>query len=152
MAKEEKVELTMKQLGFEPKEGRAIVVKYQSENLSGKIANFFSNKFYVLQICENELVLAPFTNSVTIDIEKDEVLVLPLSEIERVSIKESALNYVIDIETADSSLLLTVQQKELSDWRMSGYYAGIATSVFKMENWHAANLDETLNELREIKK
>ncbi|MGX6978702.1 hypothetical protein ACWN8V_05530 [Vagococcus elongatus] len=152
MAKEKKIETVIKEMGFTPKEGRAIVVKYQSDNLSGKIASFFSGNYYVLLISEDEIVLVPFSNSVTTNIKKKESLVLPLSEIESISIKETGLNYTIDIKTADSSILLSAQQKELSDWRMSGYYAGVANSVFKLENWHAANLDRTLKELSTIKK
>ena len=48
MATEKKVFEIIKEAGFEPIEDKGIVVKYAPENLSAKIANFFSMEFYVL--------------------------------------------------------------------------------------------------------
>lgn len=61
MATEKKVFEIIKEAGFEPIEDKGIVVKYAPENLSAKIANFFSMEFYVLQLCKDELVLVPFS-------------------------------------------------------------------------------------------
>ena len=62
MATEKKVFEIIKEAGFEPIEDKGIVVKYAPENLSAKIANFFSMEFYVLQLCKDELVPVSYTH------------------------------------------------------------------------------------------
>ena len=59
MASEKKVWEIIRDAGFDPLEDRGIIVKYARENLSGKIADFLSMEFYVLQLCREELVLVP---------------------------------------------------------------------------------------------
>ena len=70
MATEKKVFEIIKEAGFEPIEDKGIVVKYAPENLSAKIANFFSMEFYVLQLCKDELVLVPFS-TITAGLKKE---------------------------------------------------------------------------------
>lgn len=50
MASEKKVFNIIKEAGFEPIEDKGIIVKYAPENLSAKIAQFFSLEYYVLQL------------------------------------------------------------------------------------------------------
>lgn len=50
----------VKDAGYTPIPDRAIIVTYAPANLSDKIARFFSNEFFALQMCENSLVLLPF--------------------------------------------------------------------------------------------
>ena len=50
----------VKEAGYNPIPDRAIVVTYAPADLSEKIARFFSNEFFALQMCENSLVLLPF--------------------------------------------------------------------------------------------
>lgn len=61
MATEKKINTILKEAGYNPMEGRAIIVTYAPANLSEKITRFFSNEFFVLQMCENSLVLVPFS-------------------------------------------------------------------------------------------
>ena len=80
MATEKKVFEIIKEAGFEPIEDKGIVVKYAPENLSAKIANFFSMEFYVLQLCRDELVLIPFS-TFTLGLKKEVTLQIPYSTI-----------------------------------------------------------------------
>ena len=61
MATEKKINTILKEAGYNPMEGRAIIVTYAPANLSEKITRFFSNEFFVLQMCENSLVLVPLS-------------------------------------------------------------------------------------------
>ena len=131
MASEKKVWEIIRDAGFDPLEDRGIIVKYAPENLSGKIADFFSMEFYVLQLCREELVLVPFS-TLTAGLKKEVTLQIPYADIRSVEVREDLLNYQI-----------TTQQKELSEFRSSGALSGAM-------NWHRKNLDATLKSLREM--
>ena len=91
MATEKKVFEIIKEAGFEPIEDKGIVVKYAPENLSAKIANFFSMEFYVLQLCKDELVLVPFS-TITAGLKKEVTLQIPYSTIKSVAVTEDSDN------------------------------------------------------------
>ena len=131
--------------GYKPLEDRCIIVKYASENLSEQITAFFNSEFYVLQMCEHEIILLPF-NTTWGNLRKDVSLVLPYGDIQWVELKDDMLNTVITIRTESDTIRLTTQQAELSDLRSSGIYASIYSGFFK--NWHKENLDGTLAELK----
>ena len=138
MASEKKVWEIIRDAGFDPLEDRGIIVKYAPENLSGKIADFFSMEFYVLQLCREELVLVP-----TAGLKKEVTLQIPYADIRSVEVREDLLNYQILIQTGGDSIRFTTQQKELSEFRTSGALSGAM-------NWHRKNLDATLKSLREM--
>lgn len=148
MATEKKVFEVIKEAGFEPIKDKGIIVKYAPENLSAKIANFFSMEFYVLQLCTDELVLVPFS-TITAGLKKEVTLQIPYSTIESVEITEDMLNYQIAITTDTDTIRLTAQQKELSDFRSAGVLA-FYNEGLKMSNWHKENLDGTLKTLATI--
>lgn len=150
MATEKKVFEIIKEAGFEPIEDKGIVVKYAPENLSAKIANFFSMEFYVLQLCKDELVLVPFS-TITAGLKKEVTLQIPYSTIKFVAVTEDMLNYQIAITTDTDTIRLTAQQKELSDFRSTGMLA-FYNDGLKMSNWHKENLDGTLEALKNIGK
>ena len=131
MATEKKVFEIIKEAGFEPIEDKGIVVKYAPENLSAKIANFFSMEFYVLQLCKDELVLVPFS-TITAGLKKEVTLQIPYSTIKSVAVTENMLNYQIAITNDTDTIRLTAQQKELSALRSTGtlafYNAGLKMS------------------------
>ena len=131
--------------GYKPLEDRCIIVKYAPENLSEQITAFFNSEFYVLQMCEHEIILLPF-NTTWGNLRKDVSLVLPYGDIQWVELKDDMLNTVITIRTESDTIRLTTQQAELSDLRSSGIYASIYSGFFK--NWHKENLDGTLAELK----
>ena len=131
--------------GYEPLEDRCIIVKYAPANLSEQFAAFFNSEFYVLQMCEHEIVLLPF-NTTWGNLRKDVSLVLPYGDIQSVELEDAMLNTVITIQTKSDTIRLTTQQAELSDLRSSGIYASIYSGFFK--NWHKENLDGTLAELK----
>ena len=131
--------------GYEPLEDRCIIVKYAPANLSEQFAAFFNSEFYVLQMCEHEIVLLPF-NTTWGNLRKDVSLVLPYGDIQSVELEDAMLNTVITIQTRSDTIRLTTQQAELSDLRSSGIYASIYSGFFK--NWHKENLDGTLAELK----
>ena len=95
MATEKKVFEIIKEAGFDPIEDKGIVVKYAPENLSDKIAKFFSMEFYVLQLCKDELVLVPFS-TITAGLKKEVTLQIPYSTIKSVEVTEDMLNYPLD--------------------------------------------------------
>lgn len=146
MASEKKVFDVIKEAGFEPIEDRGIIVKYAPENLSAKIANFFSMEYYVLQLCDSELVLVPFS-TITAGLKKEVALQIPYSAIKSVSVKEDLLNYLISITTDTDIINLSTQQKELSDFRSAGFLTFGSVNV---SNWHKKNLDGTLEALKNI--
>ena len=150
MPTEKKVFEIIKEAGFEPIEDKGIVVKYAPENLSAKIANFFSMEFYVLQLCKDELVLVPFS-TITAGLKKEVTLQIPYSTIKSVAVTEDMLNYQIAITTDTDTIRLTAQQKELSDFRSTGMLA-FYNDGLKMSNWHKENLDGTLEALKNIGK
>ena len=147
MARDEKIWEYTRQAGYQPLEDRCIIVKYAPENLSAKIAAFFNNEFYALQLCEREMILLPFDPNWT-SLRKDVSLVLPYEEIRSVELKDDLLNTVIVIRTDSDEIRLTAQQKELSDFRTSGVYATQYAGGFK--NWHKENLKDTLKALTEL--
>ena len=133
--------------GYKPLEDRCIIVKYAPENLSEQITAFFNSEFYVLQMCEHEIVLLPF-NTTWGNLRKDISLVLPYEDIRSVELEDVKLNTVITIRTMSDTIRLTTQQAELSDLRSSGIYASIYSGFFK--NWHKENLDDTLAALKKL--
>jgi len=135
--------------GYKPLENRCIIVKYAPENLSEQITAFFNSEFYVLQMCEHEIILLPF-NTTWGNLRKDISLVLPYEDIRSVELEDVKLNTVITIRTMSDTSRLTTQQAELSDLRSSGIYASIYSGFFK--NWHKENLDGTLKALTELGK
>jgi hypothetical protein len=139
------VQKFVQKAGYEPLEDRCIIVKYAPANLSEQFAAFFNSEFYVLQMCEHEIILLPF-NTTWGNLRKDVSLVLPYGDIQWVELKDDMLNTVITIQTKSDTIRLTTQQAELSDLRSSGIYASIYSGFFK--NWHKENLDGTLAELK----
>ena len=141
------VQKFVQKAGYEPLEDRCIIVKYAPANLSEQLAAFFNSEFYVLQMCEHEIVLLPF-NTTWGNLRKDVSLVLPYGDIQWVELEDAMLNTVITIQTKSDTIRLTTQQAELSDLRSSGIYASIYSGFFK--NWHKENLDGTLKALTEL--
>lgn len=131
--------------GFQPLENRCIVVKYAPDNLSDKIVSFFNCEFYVMQLCEHEMILLPF-DRLWGSLSKDVSLTISYDEIQLVEITDELLNTIITIQAGTDTIRLTTQQKELSDLRMSGMNAAQFADGGK--NWHKENLDETLETLK----
>ena len=120
MAREERGWEYAVDTGFTPLEDRCIIVKGAAGDLSEKIVRFFETcDVAVLQMCENELILLPFS-PLWATLERDVTLVVPYEDIESVKLVDDLLNVIIDIETRGGAVRLTTQQKELSDIRLSG--------------------------------
>lgn len=148
MAREEKVWEYAIEAGYEPLEGRCIIVKGAAGDLSAKIVRFFELcDVAALQMCESEIILLPFDPHWA-TLERDVSLVVPYAEIESVKLVDDLLNVVIDIETNSGSVRLSTQQKGLSDVRLSGVYASQYAGGYK--NWHAENVEATLAALSEL--
>ena len=141
------VQKFVQEAGYQPLEDRCIIVKYAPANLSEQFAAFFNSEFYVLQMCEHEIVLLPF-NTTWGNLRKDVSLVLPYRDIQSVELEDAMLNTVVTIRTGSDTIRLTTQQAELSDLRSSGIYASIYSGFFK--NWHKENLDNTLKALKAL--
>lgn len=151
MASEEKIREYTKQAGYQPLEGRCIIVKPAPDNLSDKIVSFFKSivkyDLCVLQMCEHELILLPF-DPVWTNLQEDVSLVLPYGDIQSVELEDDLLNTIITIRAGEDIIRLTTQQKALSDLRMSGLNATQFAGGYK--NWHKENLDGTLEALKKI--
>ena len=141
------VQKFVQKAGYEPLEDRCIIVKYAPENLSKQIMEFFSAEFYVLQMCEHEIVLLPF-NTIWHNLRKDVSLVLPYGDIQSVELEDDMFNTVITIRTGTDTIRLTTQQAALSGLRSSGHFAVLYAGSFK--NWHKENLDDTLAALKKL--
>ena len=150
MATEQKVWDIIKGAGFEPIADRGIIVKYAPENLSAKIAQFFSMEFYVLQLCQDEIVLVPFS-TISATLKKEVTLQMPYTTIRAVEVTEDMLNYQIAITTDTDTIRLTAQQKELSDFRSAGVLTFYSEGL-KISSWHKENLDATLEALKKLNK
>ncbi len=151
MASEKTLLTVLAELGLEPLDDRAIVVKFAPENLSAKIARFFSMEFYVLQLCTDKLVLLPFSQ-LTLALKREVALEIPYSEIQSVSINEDGLNYRVTITTLGDTIRLTTQQKELMGFRTSAMLSwdGIKFIYGSDDTWHGRNLDATLADLAKL--
>lgn len=151
MASEKTLLTVLAELGLEPLDDRAIVVKFAPENLSAKIARFFSMEFYVLQLCTDKLVLLPFSQ-LTLALKREVALEIPYSEIPSVSINEDGLNYRVTITTLGDTIRLTTQQKELMGFRTSAMLSwdGIKFIYGSDDTWHGRNLDATLADLAKL--
>ena len=111
MAREEKVWEYAVDAGFTPLEDRCIIVKGAAGDLSEKIVRFFETcDVAVLQMCENELILLPFS-PLWATLERDVTLVVPYEDIESVKLVDDLLNVIIDIETRGGAVRLTTQQR-----------------------------------------
>lgn len=148
----------VKEAGYNPIPDHAIVVTYAPADLSEKIARFFSNEFFALQMCENSLVLLPF-GRMSMKLKKEVALEIPYTSIRRVQVREDVLNYRIELDTDGGLIALSTQQKGLNALRhsgtlsvgMSGFGSGVTSKgVTKRDNWHRANLDATLKSLQEL--
>ncbi|HIX59392.1 MAG TPA: hypothetical protein IAA45_06740 [Candidatus Blautia gallistercoris] len=158
MPAEKIVKEMIKDAGYTPMEDRAIIVTYAPANLSEKITRFFSNEFFVLQMCESSLVLLPF-GRMSFMLKKKVALEIPYDSIHKVEIREDLLNYRIELDTDDGLIALSAQQKELSEFRTSGTLSvgmsGLGSGIvgpkeLKVENWHRSNLDATLEALKAL--
>ncbi len=151
MASEKKIKQFVKEAGYEPLEGRCIIVRPAPDNLSHKIVSFLKSfvecDMCVLQMCKDELVLLPFDPMWT-SLRKDASLVLPYGEVQSVELADDLLNTIITIHTGKDDIRLTTQQKELSDFRMSGFHATQYAGGYK--NWHKENVVGTLKALAEL--
>lgn len=148
MATEKKVWEIIKEAGLAPVKNKGIIVKYAPENLSQKLKDFFSMEFYVLQLCKDEIVLVPFS-AFTLVLKKEVALRIPYSAIRDIKIEEDLLNYTILVETASDRIILSTQQKELSDFRSSGVLSYDGKGL-KIWNWHKENFDATMKDLKNI--
>ena len=60
MASEKNVSKIIKELGYEPKEHACIVVNYApDDSLGSKLSHFFTLEYYIMQLCEEEIVFVP---------------------------------------------------------------------------------------------
>lgn len=151
MASEKTLLTVLAELGLEPLDDRAIVVKFAPENLSAKIARFFSMEFYVLQLCKDKLVLLPFSQ-LTLALKREVALEIPYSEIQSTTVEEDGLNYLVTITTLGDTIRLTAQQKELMGFRTSAMLSwdGIKFIYGSDDTWHGRNLDATLSDLAKL--
>ena len=149
MAREIKILENLRELGFEPIENTAILVKYDTPNLSAKIVDFFNIEYYVLQLCQAELVLIPFSK-LTGSLKKEVTLNILFKDISSIDVTATGLNYSIVINSKDGPIELVAQQKELADFRLSSSFANDTFLGLGSKNWHKENLDNTIERLKAI--
>lgn len=152
MAKENKLYEYLEEKGYSPNKGKAILVKYDENDLSNKIESFFIPEFFVLTLCENELVLTPIKGSVVSKSElMDKIeLTIPYNEVESVEIEEVLLNYLLKIKTKNDTIELTVQQSGANSLRYTGMHS--VNNWLGTKNWHSENLEGTLEEIESLNK
>ena len=158
MASQRTVSGILRRAGYDPIEGRAIIVTYAAHDLSDRIARFFCNEFYVLQLCRHSVVLLPFSK-LTLSLRREVALEIPLCEIRKVTVQEDGLNWRINLDTVNGRISLSAQQKELSEFRSSGALATglgwlntgfLGAKSLAGDNWHRDNLDDTLRDLQAL--
>ena len=165
MASEKNVSKIIKELGFEPKEHACIVVKYApDDSLCGKLSNFFTLEYYIMQLCEKEIVFLPLQTIFGAGMfpKKEIALQIPYDTLRSVKITEveKTLNYEVSFTTDTDTIRLSVHKKEWSEFRTSGTVATgntflniggfAATKSWKSINWHRQNLDNTFSYLQNL--
>lgn len=153
--KEAQINTLIKEFGLEPLDERCIIVKFSPLNLSAQLVDFFAGDFYVLQICKDKIVLIPINKldmTMNVTLKKEVALNLPKSSIRSVEIQEKGFNYLLLIKTHTDQIALLIQQKEANSLRSSG---GLTAESMQMgiltdRNWHADNLDNVLNDLKQL--
>lgn len=148
MAVEKKLDMLIEELGFIPVEDMRIVVTYGGENLSDRVVKTLNPKFYMLQVCKEDILIIPFAlNGMIGLVKKDIDSIISIESIKEIKVEEKGFNYEIRIETNEDTIILSAQQKQLSIFRMTGAL-GLKSLT---KNWHVDNLDSTLEYLRNIK-
>lgn len=165
MASEKNVSKIIKELGYEPKEHACIVVKYApGDSLGSKLSNFFTLEYYIMQLCEEEIVFLPLQAIFFAGLfpKKEIALRIPYDTLQPVKITEvNKLNYEVTFTTDTDTIRLSVQKKEWSEFRSSGTVAAgnsflnvgalaTASKDWKSINWHRQNLDNTFSLLQNL--
>lgn len=165
MASEKNVSKIIKELGYKPKEHACIVVKYApDDSLCGKLSNFFTLEYYIMQLCEKEIVFLPLQTIFGAGMfpKKEIALRIPYDTLRPVKITEvSKLNYEVTFTTDTGTVRLSVQKKKWSEFRTAGTVATgysflnvgalvALTESWKSINWHRKNLDNTFSLLQKL--
>ena len=164
MASEKNVRKIIKELGYEPKEHACIVVKYApDDSLGSKLSHFFTLDYYIMQLCEEEIVFIPLQVIFFAGIfpKKEIALRIPYDTLRPVKIAEvNKLNYEVTVTTDTDTIRLSVQKKEWSEFRSSGTVATgnsflnvgafAASKSWQSINWHRQNLDNTFSLLQNL--
>ncbi len=165
MASEKNVSKIIKELGYKPKEHACIVVNYAPDDSFGsKLSHFFTLEYYIMQLCEEEIVFLPLRTIFFAGMfpKKEIALRIPYDTLRPVKITEvSKLNYEVTFTTDTDTIRLSVQKKEWSEFRSAGTIAtgnsflnvgvlAAATESWKSINWHRQNLDNTFSLLQNL--
>ncbi len=165
MAREKNVRKIIKELGYEPKEHACIVANYApDDSLGSKLIHFFTLEYYIMQLCEEEIVFLPLKVIFFAGMfpKKEIALRIPYDTLQSVKITEvNKLNYEVTFTTDTDTICLSVQNKEWSEFRASGTIAtgnsflnvgvlGAATDSWKSINWHRQNIDNTFSLLQNL--
>ena len=166
MASEKNVSQIIRELGYEPKEHACIVVSYAPDNsLSGRLSHFFTLEYYIMQLCEKEIVFLPLQVIFFAGMfpKKEIALRIPYDTLQSVKITEveKTLNYEVTLTTDTDTIRLSVQKKEWSEFRSAGTIAtgnsflsvgalAVNSKDGKSINWHRQNLDNTFSLLQKL--
>ncbi len=166
MASEKNVSKIIKELGYEPKEHACIVVNYApDDSLGSKLSHFFTLEYYIMQLCEEEIVFIPLQAIFFAGMfpKKEIALRIPYDTLQSVKITEveKTLNYEVTLTTDTDTIRLSVQKKEWSEFRSAGTIAtgnsflsvgalAVNSKYGKSINWHRQNLDNTFSLLQKL--
>lgn len=165
MASEKNVSKIIKELGYKPKEHACIVVNYApDDSLGSKLSHFFTLEYYIMQLCEEEIVFLPLRTIFFAGMfpKKEIALRIPYDTLRPVKITEvSKLNYEVTFTTDTGTVRLSVQKKKWSEFRTAGTVATgysflnvgalvALTESWKSINWHRKNLDNTFSLLQKL--
>ena len=159
MASEKNVSKIIKELGYKPKEHACIVVNYApDDSLGSKLSHFFTLEYYIMQLCEEEIVFIAGMFP-----KKEIALRIPYDTLQSVKITEveKTLNYEVTLTTDTDTIRLSVQKKEWSEFRSAGTIAtgnsflsvgalAVNSKDGKSINWHRQNLDNTFSLLQKL--
>lgn len=165
MASPKNINKIIKELGYEPKEHACIVVNYApGDSLGSKLSHFFTLEYYIMQLCEEEIVFLPLQVIFFAGMfpKKEIALRIPYDALRSVKITEvSKFNYEVTFTTDTDTIRLSVQKKDWSEFRAAGTFAtgtsflnvgALATysKSWKSINWHRQNLDNTFSLLQNL--
>lgn len=165
MASQKNINKIIKELGYEPKEHACIVVNYApDDSLGSKLSHFFTLEYYIMQLCEEEIVFLPFRVIFFAGMfpKKEIALRIPYDALRSVKITEvSKLNYEVTFTTDTDTIRLSLQKKDWSEFRSAGTFAtgtsflnvgalAAYSKSWKSINWHRQNLDNTFSLLQNL--
>lgn len=138
----------LRSFGVIPLKNCSIMVQFTTTILHRFLANlpFRKKTCYVLQICQNELLLLPLKQSG--EIKGKDIIKIKTSTIRRLTIETDDYSYYINITCVYGSIQLITSTKELVKLKTRG--SSPENHYWGTKNWHQKNFSHTIEQLEHL--